>query len=171
MVRAAKEELLNDGRRREEWYIAAQARLMPPTAKQNDTMRVLNRTWTPAAKGAVRSVRKAARREVDAAKAAWVLDDRHHPTLDDERPVTPKTARNAIRLLTRGPNARKEVKIMQLYKDQSAGSGSGICTAPEENRGVMVGSLRKTFSQAGTPDPTAVAKVRQRPQQPWMDRT
>ena len=108
---------------------------------------------------------------MDAAKAAWVLDDRHHPNLYDERPVTPKTARNAIRLLTRGPNARKEVKIMQLYKDQSAGSDSGICTAPEENRGVIVESLRKTFSQAGTSDPTAVAKVRQRPQQPRMDRT
>ena len=120
MVTAAKEGLLNDGGRREGWYIASQARLMPPIAKQNDAMRVLNRTWAPAAKGAVRSVWKAARREVDAAKAAWVLDDRHHPNLYDERPVTPKTARNAIRLLTRGPNARKEVKIMQLYKDQSA---------------------------------------------------
>jgi hypothetical protein len=68
------------------------------------------------------------------------------------------------RLLTRGPNARKEVKTMQLYKDQSAGSGSGKCTTPEENREVMVESLRKTFSQVGTFDPAAVAKARQRPQ-------
>ena len=34
----------------------------------------------------------------------------------------------------------------------------------------MVGSLRKTFPQAGTFNPEAVAKVRQRPQKPWMDR-
>ena len=38
---------------------------------------------------------------------------------------------------------------MQLYTDQSAENGSGKCTTPEENREVMVESLRKTFSQAG----------------------
>jgi len=59
---------------------------------------------------------------------------------------------------------------MQPYRDQSAGSGSEKFTTPEENRKVMVESLRKAFSQVGTFDPTAVAKVRQRPQQPWMDR-
>ena len=63
-----------------------------------------------------------------------------------------------------------EVKIVQLYKDQSAGSGSGKCTAPEENREVMVESLRKTFSRVGTFDPTAVVEVHQWPQKPWMDR-
>ena len=46
---------------------------------------------------------------------------------------------------------------MQLYKDQSAGSGSGKCTAPEENREVMVESLRKVFSQVGTSGPAAAA--------------
>ena len=74
MVTAAKEELLNDGRRRERWLIAAQARPMPPIAKQNDAIRVLHRTWTPAAKEAVRSARKAVKREMDAAKATWVRE-------------------------------------------------------------------------------------------------
>ena len=40
------------------------------------------------------------------------------------------------------------------------------CKTSEENSGVMVESLRKTYSQVGTFDPTAAAKVRQRPQQP-----
>ena len=59
---------------------------------------------------------------------------------------------------------------MQLYKDQSAGNGSEKCTTPEENRELMVDSIRKTFSQVGTFHPTGVAEVRERPQQPWMDR-
>ena len=75
MVTAAKEELLNDGRRREEWFTAP--RLMPLIAKRNDAMRVLHRTWTPAAKEAVRSARKAVKREVGAVKATWV----HETTL------------------------------------------------------------------------------------------
>ena len=53
VVTTAKEELLNDGRRREGWFIAAQAGLMPHITKRDDTMRALSRTWTPAAKEAV----------------------------------------------------------------------------------------------------------------------
>ena len=111
------------------------------------------------------------RPSTNAAKATWTSET--IGTIQppgDGRPVTPKTVRNAIRLLTGGPSARKEVKIIQLYKDRSVGSGSEECTTPEENREVMVESLRKTFSQVGTFDPAAVAKVRQRPQQSWMDR-
>ena len=59
---------------------------------------------------------------------------------------------------------------MQLHKDQSAGSGSGKYTTPEENRELMVEPLRKTVPQVGTSDPSEVTKVRQRPQKPWIDR-
>jgi len=158
MVTAAKEKPLNDGKRRGGLFIAAQAGPMPLIAKRNGALRVLRCTWTPAAKGAVRGARKELKWEVGAAKAMQMRET--IGTIQppgDGRPVTPKTARNATRLLTRGPNARK---------DQSAGSGSGKCTTPEENREVIVGSLRKTFSQVGTSGPTAVAKVYQRPQQP-----
>ena len=74
---------------------------MPPIAKRNGAMRVLHRTWTPAAKEAVRSVRGALRQEVDAAKAMWVRGTvgTFQPP-GDGRPVTPKTVRNAIHLLT-----------------------------------------------------------------------
>ena len=43
-------------------------------------------------------------------------------------------------------------------------------TMPEENREVMVESLRKTFLQVGTFDSAAANKLRQRPQQPLMGR-
>ena len=59
---------------------------------------------------------------------------------------------------------------MQTYRGQSAGSGSGKCMTPEENREVMVGSLQKTSLQVGTFDLAAAAKVRHRPQKSWMDR-
>ena len=58
----------------------------------------------------------------------------------------------------------------QLYRDQSSGTGSEKCTTPEENRGVMVESLWKTFSQVGTFDPTAASKARQQLQQPRIVR-
>ena len=74
MVTAAKEEPLNDGRRREEWPIAAQAILMPLIAKRDNAMRVLNRTWTPATKEAVKSARRALKRGADAVEATWVRE-------------------------------------------------------------------------------------------------
>ena len=55
MATAAREDLPNDGRRREGRFIAAQAGPIPPIAKLNDAMRVLNRTLTSAAKEVVRS--------------------------------------------------------------------------------------------------------------------
>ena len=81
---------------------------MLPNAKRNDAMRILSRIWTPEAKETVRSARKAVKREEGAAKATWVREaiGTTQPP-DDGRLVTPKTVRNAIWLLTRGPGARR----------------------------------------------------------------
>ena len=125
--------------------------------------------WTPAAKEAASSARKAVKRKLDAAKAKWVRETNGAILSPDSgQPVTPKMVRDAIRLLSRGPNARKEGEIVQLYKDRSAGSGRGKFTTPEENREMLAGSLQKAFSQVGTFDPTAVVKLRQRAQQLWI---
>ena len=63
----------------------------------------------------MRSAWKAVKREVDAAKATWVRETTGTTqAAGNGRPVTPKPVWNAIRLLTWGPSARKEVKTMQL---------------------------------------------------------
>jgi hypothetical protein len=99
---------------------------------------VLDRTWTPVAKIAASSAWKALKREVDAAKATWVREttDAIQPP-DDGRPGTPKAVRDAIRLLL----------------PERPQSGSEKIMTPEENHGVMVGSLRKTFAQVGVFNP------------------
>ena len=170
MVAAAKEELINDGRRRPGWFITAQARLMPLVTKRNEAMRAQSRARTPETKEAVKQARKAVKREVDVAKATWV-----RRTIEiiqpegDARPPTPKVVWEAIFLLKRGPNARTKVDPMALYEDQAAGSGPK-CDTPEGNSRVMVEELKKVFSQTGTFEPEAIRNVRQRPQQPWMDK-
>ena len=144
-------------------FIAAQAGLMPPITKRNDTMRAFNRTLTPAAKEAVSRALKAVKREVVAAKAAWVREtiDITQPP-DDVREITPKKAWDAIRVLNRGPNARRKVDPMELYKDQSAGTDSGGFTTPEENREpsedlLAGGHVRSSSGRQGAPKaPAAV---------------
>ena len=166
MVAAAKEGLLDDGRRRPGWFIAAQARLMPLITKRNEATRAQSRARTPETKGALKLARKAVKREVDEAKATWV-----RRTIEiiqpegDARPPTPKVVWEAIFLLKRGPGARKAVAPLAFYEDQTAGSGPK-CEESEGNRRVMVEELKKVFSQTGTFDPEAIANVRQRPQQP-----
>jgi len=110
------------------------------------------------------------KREVDEAKATWVrrtIEIIQPP--GDARPPTPKVVCEAIFLLKRGPDARRQVDPMALYEDQAAGSGPK-CDTPEGNSRVMVEELKKVFSQTGTFDPEAIRNVRQRPQQPWMDK-
>ena len=110
------------------------------------------------------------KREVDEAKATWVrrtIEIIQPP--GDARPPTPKVVCEAIFLLKRGPDARRQVDPMALYEDQAAGSGLK-CDTPEGNSRVMVEELKKVFSQTGTFDPQAILNVRQRPQQPWMDK-
>jgi hypothetical protein len=74
----------------------------------------------------------------------------------------------AIGLLQRGPNSSNPVKPIALSKDQ--GNEGGDLCSPAENKSAAVDSPRKTFSQAGTFDPAAIAKVRQREHQAWMDK-
>ena len=121
MVAAAKEEPINDGRRRPGWFIAAQAGLMPLVTKRNEAMRAQSRARTPETKEAVKQARKAVKREVDVAKATWVRRTIEIIQLEgDARPPTPKVVWEAIFLLKRGPNARTNVDPMALYEDQSA---------------------------------------------------
>ena len=50
-----------------------------------------------------------------AAKATWVHETTGTIKLPgDERPVTPRAVRNAIRLLLQGPSAYKKLRTMQL---------------------------------------------------------
>ena len=170
IVAAAKDERRNDGRRRPDWLIAAQAKLMPLVTKRNEAIRAQSCARTPETKGAVKQARKAVKREVEEAKATLVrrMIEVIHPN-GDARPPTPKVVWEAIFLLKRGPDARTKVDPMALYEDQAAGSAPK-CDTPEGNSRVMVEELKKVFSQTGTFDPEAIRKVRQRPQHPWMDK-
>ena len=123
MVAAAKEELINDGRRRPGWFIAAQAKLMPLVTKRNEAIRAQSCARTPETKEAVKQARKEVKREVDEAKATWVrrMIEVIQPE-GDARPPTPKVVWEAIFLLKRGPDARTKVGPMALYEDQVGGA-------------------------------------------------
>jgi len=171
MVLAAKEELLDDGRRRPGWFIAAQGKLMPLITKRNEATRAQSSTRTTEGKMKLQRARKEVKRAVDDARAAWVrrtIDIIQPP--GDARPPTPKVVWDAIRLLQRGPDASRPVVPMMFYRDQGDNSNKEACATQKESGEVMVESLKQTFSQTGTFDAAAIAKVRQREQQPWMDK-
>ena len=163
MVLAAKQELLDEGRRRLGWFIAAQGKLMPLITKRNEATRAQSSTRTTEGKVKLQRARKEVRRAVNDARAAWVcrtIDIIQPP--GDARPPTPKVVWDAIRLLQRGPGASRPVVSMVLYRDQGDNRNKNSCVTQKECGEAMAGSAKQTFSQTGTFYVAAIAKVRQR---------